>query len=240
MNNWLKWDIFYHEHGAIKMCNCNICKTHEMEALRLELEEIERYFGIFGTSKLNVKFQTEFNDLIIKMYFEKYPRRRKAPTLNIKFFEQEPEIVTNARLILTPKAEQFLEFQQSRKLEIIDIFRTVELPKSTDEFHEIIDISSSAYHTQGFGAKRYAIASIEKYMHLLIHYGYNAHIGDVTYYTHLHYAVFANCPKWTLTALLMRVDDDTFTKCITLANANNGTNQLVFDNEALIANHLKV
>lgn len=219
------------------MCNCNICKLHEMETLRLELEEIERYFGIFGGSKLNAKFQTEFNELIIKLYFEKYPRRHKVPTLNIKFFEQEPEIVANVRVILLPKAEQFLELQQIRKLEIIDIFRNVELPKSTENFHEIIEISSSAYHTQGFGAKRYAISSIEKYMHLLIHYGYNAHIGDVTYYTHLHYAVFANCPKWTLTALLMRVDDDTFAKCINLANENNGTNQLVYDNELLVVNY---
>ena len=44
------------------MCKCNICKLHEMEELRVELEEIERYFGIFGGSKLNSKFQGEFKN----------------------------------------------------------------------------------------------------------------------------------------------------------------------------------
>lgn len=219
------------------MCECSICKLHEMEELRLELEEIERYFGIFGGSKLNAKFKPEFNDLMIKMYFEKYPRRKNLPILNVKFFEKEPKIVENARSIIIPKSVTYLEKLKIRKFEIVEIFKSVELPKPTDEFHEIIEISSSAYHTQGFGAKRYAISSIEKYMHLLIYYGYNAHIGDVTYYTQLHYAVFANCPKWTLTALLMRVDEEIFQKCINLANKNNGTNQLVYDNEMLAANH---
>lgn len=213
--------------------------TIDIQEMHDELKEIERYFGFMGRHKLEGRFEDEFYDLIYEFYFEKYPRRKKRPKFNMKFQEENADIIDEAKDIILERAQKFMEKVTIRYDELKKFFKTIELPTGIDGYNLVYKLSNSVYSSQGFGKDKYTESFLAKYKNMLRHYGYNAYItydyaDDNKRYGHKYFKLKANCPEWVLTAILLRIENSVYEECVKRANTDYHTNQLVYEQEQLV------
>lgn len=121
----------------------------------------------FGAIRIQWKidgiFKNKFNEFILKVYREKYPKKRKLPSVD-KIYGKELELIESIRGRLSPVAMKYYE-HKLKKFKLIEraVFTNEIEIELTDEYNLLETASSSTYSSQGYGAYKYARESLKKH-----------------------------------------------------------------------------
>ncbi|MCB1711753.1 MAG: hypothetical protein KDH96_04515 [Candidatus Riesia sp.] len=121
----------------------------------------------FGASSIQWKidgvFKNKFNELLMKAYVEKYPKKKKLPSID-KIYDKELELVEIVKNKLSPVAMKYYE-HKLKKFKLIErvVFLNEIKIELTDEYNLLETSNSGTYSSQGYGSYKYARESLKKY-----------------------------------------------------------------------------
>ena len=145
-----------------------------------------------------------------KIYFEMYPRRRKKPT--IKWLRKQHDnlqtesnselsIIEKARDLAAVDISKIVAHKKKQYILVERIFEGIPVPKPLDNMNEIKAAYRDSYRTQGYGANKYAKASLEPYRTLLIANGFKS---EIIANNNGRFSLMANTNKWVLELILTK------------------------------------
>lgn len=140
----------------------------------------------------------EYERDVVSTYAFKYPRRRKKDLDTIK--KQDGELVTTVLSKWQSKADDLMRQQKIESDRLKKILRflgcrlKIEPSKTTWTLYDTV--YGSTYHTQGFGAMRYAMGTAEAKADHVRHYGFEVRITETNKYSGSYGIVYADLEVW--------------------------------------------